>query len=75
MTEARTIAHALAGTAGMVGEPELGDIAFAAEARIAPAIDSQSSAALVTAVDAIDELITALAGDRASGSGAQTQTG
>ncbi|MBA3511542.1 hybrid sensor histidine kinase/response regulator [Sphingomonas sp.] len=60
MTEARNIAHLLAGTAGMVGKEALGDIAFDVETRIAAGIGSKSSAALVGATDAIEDLIVAL---------------
>ncbi|HEU4704219.1 MAG TPA: ATP-binding protein [Sphingomicrobium sp.] len=75
LTEARNIAHVLAGTAGMVGEAALGDVAFEVESRIAAGIDGQSPAATDEAASAIAELIAALAGGRASGSAARSRTG
>ncbi|HEU5286007.1 MAG TPA: ATP-binding protein, partial [Sphingomicrobium sp.] len=74
LTEARTIAHVLAGTAGMVGEAALGDIAFTVEARIAAGIDGETPAARDAATSAIKELIAALAGERASDGASQART-
>ena len=66
LIEARRIAHIVAGTAGMVGEKALGDIAAAAEAEIAAAVGAASSSRLKTARSAIERLVVAQAAPSAS---------
>jgi CheY-like chemotaxis protein len=66
MIEAGRIAHMLAGTAGMVGEPAVGEIASGAEAKIASWNEAGSAAALMTATTAIVGVVAALADGESS---------
>lgn len=60
MLEARKIAHVLAGTAGLVGEDAVGDLAAATEATIATWIGQESAAAMTAATAAIKGLVAAV---------------
>jgi signal transduction histidine kinase/CheY-like chemotaxis protein len=67
MVEARKIVHVLAGTAGMVGEEELGDQAAATEEKIAGWAKRPSAPGLIEAKAAIESLVAALTVERRSG--------
>ena len=74
LIEARKIAHVLAGTAGMVGEKALGDLASSVEAAIEASVEAGSSDSLVLARTAIEALVAALTAEQASKPALQVRT-